>query len=343
MADSKSPARYKVLITDYIWPSLEVEERALEEVEAVAVVAPDGGEETLAALAEDVDGILTCFAPVTDRVLRAASRCMVVSRYGVGVDNIDVDAATELGMVVAYVPDYCVDEVSDHTLALLLALNRKLVHFDRYAREESWGKVPLTLPVARLRGRVLGIIGLGRIGHEVCRKARAFGMEVLAHDPYISDKVFAAIGARPVSLDTLLRESDFVTLHTPLTAETIGLIGEPQLRLMKPTALLINCARGPVVDEQALVTALREGWIAGAGLDVLQSPLPTPDNPLLQMENVLVTPHVAFFSRESLHELRSRAVGGVVNVLRGEVPDNVANPSVLSHSRAKLGSSRRRS
>ena len=331
-----SPAKYKVLITDYIWPSIDVETRMLEEVGAVPVVAPDGREETLIDLARDADAIITCFASVTGNVLRGASKCVVVSRYGVGVDNIAVETATELGMVVAYVPDYCVDEVSDHTMALLLALNRRVLPFDRYAREESWATVPLTLPVLRLRGSVLGIIGLGRIGRAVCHKARAFGMEVLAYDPYIDDSAFDVIGARSVPMDTLLKESDFVTVHMPLVAETQGMIGEGQFRLMKPTAFLINCARGPLVDEQALIKALKEGEVAGAALDVLESPLPSPDNPLFKMENVLLTPHVAFFSQQSLEELQSRAAGAVVDVLSGKLPDNVINPDVLSHSRAKL-------
>ncbi len=336
MVKEKRPARYKVLITDYVWPSIEAEAQVLAEAGATWVVAPNSREETLTALARDADAILTCFAPVTDGVIRAATRCVVVGRYGVGVDNIAVDTATELGIVVTYVPDYCVEEVSDHTIGLVLALNRRLLTFDRSVRQEGWGTVSLDLPVLRLRGSTLGIVGLGRIGRAVCRKALAFGMQVLAWDPYIDEEVFATAGARAASLDDLLQESDFVTLHTPLTPETRGLIGEPQLRLMKPTAFLVNCARGPLIDEEALLRALREGWIAGAGLDVLQEAHPPRDHPLFEMDNVLITPHVSFFSQQSVHELEVRAATEVVRVLRGEMPENVANPSVLSHSRAKL-------
>lgn len=329
----------KILITDYIWPTIEIEQRMAEEAGVTLVVAPDGNEETLIDLAKDADGIITNFASVTGNVLRAASKCVVVSRYGVGVDNIDVRVATELGMVVTYVPDYCMDEVADHTMAFLLALNRMLVPFDRFAREKSWGAVPLTLPVMRTRELVLGIVGLGRIGVAVCRRARALGMEVLAWDPYIEDSAFEVAGAKSVSMETVLQESDFVTVHTPLNDETRGFIGEREFGLMKPSAYIINCARGPIVNEATLIEALQGKEIAGAALDVVESPLPSPDNPLFKMDNVLITPHVAFFSRQSLQELQSRAMGAVIDALNGKMPGNVYNPDVLSHSRARLTSS----
>lgn len=324
----------KVLITDYIWPNLDVEQNIMGGLGAQVVVAPDGSEATLTGLACDADAIVTCFAHVTGNVLRAAPRCLMVSRYGVGVDNIDVAAATELGMVVAYVPDYCMDEVSDHTMSLLLALNRRLLPFDRYARTDGWGTVPLTHSVIRLRGKVLGLVGMGRIGREVCRKAQVFGMRVLVWDPYLDPEQFKAIEAESVSFETMLSEADFVSVHAPLNSETKGIIGERVFSRMKPTAYIINCARGPVVDEAALIEALRKGKIAGAGLDVLESALPSQDNPLFAMDNVIVTPHVAFFSQESLIELRTRASQAVVDVLSGRVPGTVANPRVFPNTRA---------
>jgi D-3-phosphoglycerate dehydrogenase len=332
----KQDTYHKVLVTDYIWPDLSIERQIFEKAKIEIVASPDAHEETLVSLAGNAEGIITCFAGVTANVLRAARECLVVSRYGVGVDNIDVHAATEHGIVVTYVPDYCMDEVSDHTMSMLLALNRHLFPYDGHAREENWGKVPLSLPVSRLRGKVLGIIGLGRIGKMVCQKAHAFGIEVLACDPYIPREAFVASGAKPTSKEDLLRRSDFVTLHTPLNAETRGIISERELRMMKRSAYLINCARGPIVDEGALIKALQKGWIAGAGLDVVASPLPLLDNPLFKMENVVLTPHVAFFSQESLVELRTRTTEAVVQVLTGQMPDNVANPSVISHARVKL-------
>ena len=326
----------KVLVTDYVWPSVEPERTVLAQAGIELLVAPDGGEDTLTSLAKDVDGILTCFAQVTERVLRAADKCVVVGRYGVGVDNIAVDTATELGIAVTYVPDYCVDEVSDHVMAFLLAWNRRIVLFDGSVKTAGWGSVPLTMRIMRLRGKKLGIIGLGRIGRAVCSKALAFGFEVLAHDPYVSSDEAAQLGAVMVDMDTLLRESDFVTIHSPLTPETSNLIGPAELELMKPTVFLINAARGPLIDEDALYSALKEGRIAGAGLDVLVDSHPPPDHPLLKLDNVLVTPHVAFFSQEALLELEERAAGDVARVLQGQMPDNLVNPTVLPHSRARL-------
>jgi len=326
----------KILITDYIWPDLNVEQEIMGNLGAEVVAAPDGDEKTLADLARDADAIITCFAMVTENVLRTATKCLMVSRYGVGVDNIDVDTATELGMVVAYVPDYCTDEVSDHTMALLLALNRRILPFDRFARTEGWGTLPLTLPVLRLRGKVLGLVGMGRIGREVCRKAQTFGMKVLAWDPYLSPEQFAAAGVESASFESMLKEADFVSVHAPLNSETKGIISAREFGLMKPTAYIINCARGPVVDEAALINALHEKEIAGAGLDVLESPHPSPDNPLFTMDNVIITPHAAFFSQESFIELRTRASQAVVDVLSGRTPGNVANPQVFPNTKAKF-------
>ena len=326
----------KVLVTDYVWPSVEPERAVLAEAGADLIVAPDSGEDTLTSLARDVDGILTCFAQVTDRVLREAERCVVVGRFGVGVDNIAVETATELGIAVTYVPDYCVDEVSDHVMALLLAWNRRIALFDRSVKSTGWDSVPLTMRMMRLRGKKLGIIGFGRIGRQVCSKALAFGFEVLAQDPYVSSDVAIQYGAKMVEISTLLRESDFVTIHSPLIPATRNLIGAAELGMMKPTAFLINAARGPLIDEKALYDALKSGGIAGAGLDVLVESSPPADHPLFKLENVLVTPHVAFFSQEAVLELEERGAGEVARVLQGRMPDNLVNPAVLSRSRAGL-------
>ena len=326
----------KVLITDYVWRSVEPERAVLAQAGADLVVAPDGDEATLVSLVADVDGIMTCFAQVTDAVLHAAPNCQVVGRFGVGVDNIAVDTATELGIAVTYVPDYCVDEVSDHVMAFLLTWNRRVALFNQAVKTSGWGSVKLTMPILRLRGKKLGIIGLGRIGRAVCSKARAFGLEVLAYDPFLSPETVAEQGATAADLDTLLRESDFVTVHSPLTPETRDLVGATELGKMKPTAFLINAARGPLIDEDALYAVLKEGRLAGAGLDVLVDPDPPPDHPLLSLENVLVTPHVAFFSQEAVLELEERAAQEVARVLQGQMPDNLVNPAVLPHARAKL-------
>ena len=303
----------------------------LEAGGAEVVVAPDGEEATLAGLAGDADAIMTCFARVTENVVRAAGRCRVIGRFGVGVDNIAVATATELGIAVTYVPDYCVDEVSDHVMALLHAWNRRIVLFDRAVRERGWSSQALNMRMMRLRGKTMGIVGFGRIGQAVASKAGAYGLRILASDPFVSPASAGASGATLVGLDTLLRESDFVTLHTPLTEETRNLIGSDELASMKPEAFLINAARGPLIDEDALHDALRAGTIAGAGLDVMVDNAPPMDHPLFSLNNLIVTPHVAFFSQESTLELEQRAAAEVVRVIRGEMPDNLVNPSVLDH------------
>lgn len=322
---------YKVLVTDYVWPSVEPEKVVLAQVGAELVVAPDSSENTLADLARDVDGMLTCFAQVTDTVLRAAQKCVVVGRYGVGVDNIAVETATELGMAVTYVPDYCVEEVSDHVIGLLMTWNRRIGYFDRLVKTSGWGSLSLAMPIRRLRGKKLGIVGFGRIGQAVCRKALAFGFEVLASDPFVAAETAAKMGGKMVDMPTLLRESDFVTLHSPLIPETRNMIGAEELDLMKPTAFLINCARGPLIDEDALYDALKNDRIGGAGLDVLVDAHPAPDHPLLRLENTIITPHVAFFSAEAVLELEERAAGEVAAVLQGKMPDNLVNKDVLTH------------
>ena len=325
-------SKFKVLITDHVWPTTEPEEAVLrEEADADIIVAPDGEEQTLISLAGDVDAIMTCFAQVTPNVLRAAPKCVAVGRFGVGVDNIAVDTATELGMAVTYVPDYCVDEVSDHVMALLLAWNRRIALFDKSVKDDGWGSVALTMRMMRLRGKTLGVVGFGRIGQAVAQKSLAFGFRVLAFDPYMTAEQCALRGARKVELDELLSASDFVTLHSPLNVETERMIGAREFGLMKSDALLINCARGPLIDEDALYDALVGDGIAAAALDVMADNHPAPDHPLLSLDNIIVTPHVAFFSQEATLELEQRAAREVARVLTGRMPDNLVNTAVMDH------------
>ena len=328
--------RYRVLVTDYVWPSTVPEREVLAEIGAEIIESPGPSEDTLATLAEDADAIMTCFAQVTERVVRSAQKCRVISRYGVGVDNIAVDTATSLGIPVTYVPDYCVDEVSDHVMALLLTWNRQVGFYDGVAKQGRWEGVPSPVPLIRLRGCRLGIVGMGRIGRAVAGKARAFGMDVLAHDPYIPEGQSAGDGITLVDLPTLLSESDYVTIHTPLNDETRGLIGVNEFRQMKSSAYIINCARGPIIDEPALVAALRDGQIAGAGLDVMEEAAPPAGHPLFGMNNVIITPHVAFLSRQSVLELEVRTAKATADVLQGRMPEFLVNPAVLPHSRVKL-------
>jgi len=323
----------KVLVTDYAWPSLDVEREMLAEVGAELVAAETGDEEELIRLAPDCQAILTCWKRVTPAVLDAAPGCLVVGRYGVGLDNIAVDHATGLGIAVTNVPDFCVDEVSEHALALMLALVRKVVGFAAQTRAGSWDNAALG-SMHRLRGQTIGLVGCGRIGQATAAKARAFGMEAIALTR--SGRALPDGIEQAASLDDLLERADVVSLHVPHTPETEGMIGEEELRRMKPSAFLINTSRGALVDQTALARALSERWIAGAGLDVLRAEPPDPDDPLLGLDTAIVTPHASFYSEESTADLQRRGARCVLDILRGEVPETVVNPEVLERPNLRM-------
>lgn len=325
----------KVLITDYVWPSTDPEREVLEAAGIELVIAPDTSESTLADLARDVDAIMFCFAQVTSKVLEAAVNCKIAARYGIGVDNVDIAKATELGIVVTNVPDYCMDEVTDHALGMILALNRRLVPHNRTVVAGGWNDVALDQPMHRTRGATLGIVGFGRIGRALADKAAGFGMNILAYDPMIEigSKVN---GADAVSIDDLLTRSDFVSLHVPLIPATENMISAPELAKMKPGSIIVNCARGGLIDEDALAASLASGHTAGAGLDVVEPTPPDPSGALLQQDNVIITPHTAFFSQASTLELEQRTAQEVVRVLAGEKPENLINPDVLGNARSGI-------
>lgn len=325
----------QVLITDYAWPTLDLERDVLEAVGAELQVAQTGDATELIRLAPQADAILTCWRQIPEAALEAATRCLIVSRYGIGLDNIPVQRATELGILVTNVPDFCLEEVSDHVMALLLASARQIDPFVHKTRRGVWSQ-KADRPIPRLRGQTLGLIGYGNLARAVVPKALGFGLRIIAYTPRLSPAALDPFGTATNDLDFLLRESDYVSLHVPLTGETRGLIDERALRLMKPTAVLINTSRGAVVDEAALVRALQEGWIAGAALDVLTQEPPAPDHPLLAQQNVLVTPHIAFYSETAIAELAQRAAENVAQVLRGEVPTHVVNKSVLGQPNLRL-------
>jgi D-3-phosphoglycerate dehydrogenase / 2-oxoglutarate reductase len=325
-------AAFTVVVTDHPWPSVEAEQEILGRVGACMRFADSPGGADLEALVSDADAILTCFGQVGPAVVRAGTRLKVIARYGIGVDNIAVDTATENGILVTNVPSYCQDEVTDHALAMILAFARQLVTFDRGVRDGDWSLEQLRHPVRRIRGATLGIVGLGKIGVLLASKARALGFGVIAHD-------IDAASARShdevelVSLEELARRADYVSLHLPLVEATRNLVDEAFLRTMKPTAFLINTARGGVVDQDALGLALREGWIAGAALDVFTPERIPSDDPLLSLPNVIATPHVAYYSAESLLDLGRLAAENVAAVLAGERPASVVNPEVLALER----------
>jgi D-3-phosphoglycerate dehydrogenase len=319
------PVGLTVLVTDYAWPSLDAERRILSVIGAELIVADAGTEEELLRLAPRADAILTCWRPVTAAVLDAAPRCRVVARYGIGLDNIAVDHATRLGILVTNVPGFCVEEVSDHALALLLACARQVVAFARATRTGRWERGS-GLPLRRLRGQTLGLIGFGAIARALAIKAHCLGLHVVAYTPRLVPDALGSLGTATNDLGELLRASDYVSVHVPLTNETRRLIGARELALMKPTAYLINTSRGAVIDEAALFRALTEGEIAGAALDVLAQEPPEPDNPLLALDNVIVTPHAAFSSEEAIATLQRRAAEQVATVLRGDIPEYLVNP-----------------
>ena len=319
---------WKVLITDYVWASIEPERQVLAEVGAELTVAETGDEPELQTLAPTMDGILTCWNPVREPVITAAKKCQVIARYGIGLDNIDVDAATEQGIVVTNVPAYCMDEVSDHAMGLLLACARKIPRFNRAVRNGTWDQ-NIGPEMHRIRGKTLGIVGFGRIGQAIIPKAKAFGFTINVCSPRTDPKRIQQQGAQKVTFQELLTTSDFITIHAPLTQETEHMFSDAEFRAMKPTAYLINTARGGIVDTAALTTALRNGDIAGAGLDVLETEPPEPDTELLMFDNVVVTPHAAFISEDAILELEVTAAKCVAQVLTGQLPESVVNPSVL--------------
>jgi len=333
-------AVFRVLVTDYAWPSLDIEREILSRVDAELVVARSGDEAELIELASGVDAILTNWKRLPEAALRAAERCVVIARYGVGVDNIPVAVATELGIVVANVPDFCVNEVADHTMSLLLACARRLIPFTGETRSGVWSLNDAPgLP--RLRDQTVGLVGFGRIAQALVPRARGFGLRVLAHSRRFAADAEARerVGEVEIasSLDDLLSAADYVSLHLPATPETTGLIGADQLARMKPSAYLINTSRGALIDEAALADALRSRGIAGAALDVLSREPPPPEEPLLGTPNLIVTPHAAFYSDASIHEVQTRAARNVATVLSGAVPEHVVNPEVLASRRPPDG------
>ncbi len=325
----------KVLVTDYTWPSTDAEAEVLASVGAELVIAETGSETELVELVRDVDAILTCFAKVTASVIRAGERLQVIGRYGIGVDNIDVGEATARGIPVTNVPAYCLDEVAEHTLALLLSLARKVVIFNAAVREGDWSlhTGQSSQPIFRVRGRSIGIVGFGKIGRRVGEAATALGLRVLAYDPALSAKDIGRFGVEAAALDAIARQADFVTVHVPLTPATTGMIDATFLGAMKPTAFVINTARGGIVDQDALAQALRDGSIAGAGLDVFDPERIPPDHPLMSAPNLIMTPHVAFYSEESVLELERLAAENVAAVLSGHRPPHIVNPEVLDLER----------
>jgi D-3-phosphoglycerate dehydrogenase / 2-oxoglutarate reductase len=290
-------------------------------------------------IAKTAEVLVASMTPLTDSFLSSLPELVGLVRTGIGVDTVDLRAATELGIVVANVPDFCRDEVAEHTLGLILAVSRKIARADRKVRQGQWrGLVQREiLPIYRLRGRTLGLIGMGKIGRTVAQKAQALGMTVIACDPYLSPAEAKQLGVSLLSLEELLPYADIVSLHVPLTPETRHLINARTLALMKPQAFLINVARGAIVDEIALEAALEEGRLAGAALDVLEVEPPPPSHPLFKFENLVFTSHFASCSVEAFADLRRQVSEQVAQILRGQFPTHLVNSEVRSQPQCRLG------
>jgi D-3-phosphoglycerate dehydrogenase / 2-oxoglutarate reductase len=314
----------KAVITDHHYTDIGNALRALADAGILYEVGACRNEDDAIALGRDADAVLNQHVPVTARVLDAWPRCRGVVHFGKGVDNIDVDAATERGIWVANVRDANWDEVSNHVLALILAFARGLFVYDSEARAGRWS-YRAAMPRHRLAGQVLGIVGFGDIARVLAQKAQGLGLRVIAHSRRAADVAEVAF----VTLPELLRQSDFVSIHVPLTRETAALIGGRELSLMKRSAYLINTSRGGVIDQRALVDALQRGVIAGAGLDVTDPEPPRQDDPLLALDNVILTPHVAWYSEESRERVTVEAAREVVRILQGESPRSAVNPGLV--------------
>jgi D-3-phosphoglycerate dehydrogenase len=327
-------AKAKVVLTDYVWESLDVEKKILGDLAELVPLQTKKPDDFIAQ-AGDCDALLNTYAgPITADVMAKMPKCRIIARYGIGVDTIDLEAATAAGIIVTNNPTYCIEEVAEHTMALLLDSTRKIAFYDRLVRSGQWA-VPPGKPLYRLVGRTLGLVGFGNIARQVAVRAAAFGMKVVYADPFVKEGQFKEPG-RKVELDDLYRESDFVSVHPPLTKDTRGMINDAAFSKMKPGAIIINCARGPVIDTAALVKALDAKKIAGAALDTTDpEPLPDP-HPLRGRDNVIINPHVAWYSETAMVGLQAGAPNEVKRVLSGEWPVNVVNKAVKGKTRAGL-------
>ena len=316
----------KVVITDHRFPDVEQERHSVESSGGTLVVGQITGEEQVAAACRDADAVLTVRAAITKRVIDAMERCRIIVRYGIGVDNVDIPAATQRGIMVANVPDYCIDEVSDHALTLLLMLSRQMIPAISLAKEKRWAIANMP-PLHRLRGQVCGLVGCGKIGSLLAGKVSQLGMRVMIYDPYLDEARCRGMGADSVSFHSLLESSDFISLHAPLNDATHRLFGETAFAKMKNSASIINTARSGLIDEAALIAALDAGKLFGAGLDVVdaESAVPPSRSALTEHPKIIVTPHTAWLSIEARSSLQRLAIAQVLSCLKGDKPYGLIN------------------
>jgi D-3-phosphoglycerate dehydrogenase len=306
-----------IAVTDSVFPTLDPAKAALSRLNPTYRMSKSVNADDILAVAKDADAVLVTYAKLTREVLSQFTRCKAIGRFGLGVDNIDLPTAKEKGIAVNYVPDYCIREVSDHAMALLLSLIRKVPLSNKLVQSGRW-EMPAVVPIRRIEGTVLGLIGFGHIPRLVAPKAQAFGIKVIAHDPFAKPEIFKTAGVESVDLDTLFKTSDYVSVHAPLLPATRGMMNAAAFAKMKKGAYVVNTARGPLIDEPALIAALDSGQIGGAGLDVVTTEPLAKDSPLLGRDNVIISPHTAFYSIEALNELQTKCATDVARVLSGE-------------------------
>lgn len=319
--------RWEVVISDYYYKNLDQEKAILASVDAELLSYHCKTEDEVIQAAADCDALICQFAPITRRVIESLRRCKVIVRYAIGVDNIDLKAAEECGIIVCNVPDYSIDEVSNHVIALLLDCCKKLTYM---AGQTKLGNTSYTMiePLSRMEGRTLGLMGFGRIARVVARKMSGFGLNIIAYDPMMDTAAAQQLNVSPVSFQELLAQSDYISIHCPLTQETHHLFDRQIFEQMKPTVIFINTARGAIVKEEDMVAFLREHEFAMAGIDVTETePVPT-DHPLLKLNNAVVTPHVAWYSVESVLSLQRKVAEEVAGVLSGQPPRHPVNHPV---------------
>ncbi len=327
-------AKANVVLTDYVWEALDVEHEILGDLADIVPLQVTDPERFFPE-AEDCDALLNTYAgPITADVMARMPDCRLIARYGIGVDTIDLDAATEAGIIVTNNPTYCIEEVAEHTIAMLLAAARKVAFYDRLVRQGRW-EVPPGKPMFRLAESTIGLVGYGNIARRVANAAAGLQMRVLFSDPFVESGQFETPGEK-VELPELLKESDFVCIHAPLLPQTRHMISAEAFAQMKDTAVLVNCSRGPIVDTDALVKALDEQSIAGCALDTTDPEPLTDDHPLRGRDNVLISPHVAWYSEQAMTGLQAGAPNEVRRVLEGEWPVNVVNKAVKDNNRAGI-------
>lgn len=322
----------KIVYLDLPWGNFEVENKIFSNIDVEVVVYDPAKTPDISLLVRDATVIVNGAKSITEEIINAAPLCEGIVHAGIGVDSIDVSAATKRNIMVANVVGYCIDEVSDHALALLFCSARKVVQGFEVVKRGLWDWTNLT-PIHRVRGSILGIIGFGKLGQALAVKAKAFGLRCIVFDPFIPKDISSKSGNEFVSLDELCAKSDYISIHCPLTDQTKNLIGERELRLMKPNTYIINTARGGIIDENALVKALKAGWISGAALDVTSPEPPDFNHQLFKLANVVVTPHVAFYSEESLKLLREETCEAVVRIITNHWPKSIVNPEIKGSPR----------